>query len=157
MIPTRSLLSAAFLIVEFGCHSPYLFSEFDETKYTPHRIAPRFVKINYLRHATAADFPDSGSYYLYRHRDPERIPAPDHILPDLYSRGFDVTLAWYRPPGSCTDPDSDGEYDSIHHAYFVVRLSTQDDAITLFHFIPIDRPKGLPCPFFVLVYAPNSR
>jgi hypothetical protein len=83
-----------------GCYTQVDRSADYSASYMPHRAAPRFVS-----KTGPLVLPDTGFYYAYKFVSyDDEIRGVDLMLSDLYSRGFDILMAWYsaggtRPPG----------------------------------------------------------
>lgn len=101
--------------------------------------------------------PDSGEYYLYRSSDyTDRLIDVNNKLRRLYVLGFDITMAWYRPPiGGCQKPGTDGSTHRIYPEFLLVRLSKANGSLENYNFIHVDHLDYLPCPYDVEFYEPE--
>jgi hypothetical protein len=121
----------AFLsIIVAGCYTQIDKSSGSSAPYLPHRASPTF----HVFLATVA-FVDSGSYYAYQFSDfGDRIEHVELMLSDLYSRGFNITRAWYSEGGS--------HNRTMVMPFFVINLADRNPEMERFNFRPIATPKG---------------
>jgi hypothetical protein len=124
----RIFLFASFILA--GC-----YTQIDKSSapYLPHRNAPIYRAYS-VNSEDEGDFPVFGSYYRLRFMsDTQPIEHIDMMLSDLYSRGFNVTGAWYRSPGS--------HNRTLISAQLVIHLSERNPEMERFNFEEIPPPR----------------
>ncbi len=123
----RGLLICLLLLT--GCHT-----QIQKPPYLPHRSAHTYRAIP-VRSNDEIDYPSSGFYYRLKFMSSTQpIEHIDLMLSDLYSRGFNVTQAWYRSPTS--------HNRTIISAFLVIRLSERNPDMERFNFEEIQTPRG---------------
>jgi len=105
--------------------------------------------------------PDSGAYYFFRPSGlADKIIDVNNKLRRLYVMGFDITMAWYRPPlGGCQRPGSDAITTTMYPEFLLIRLPKANESLEEYNFIHIEHKKDikfLPCPYDVSCYLPNK-
>jgi hypothetical protein len=139
----KVFLFASFILA--GCYTQV---DRPSAPYLPHRSAPVYRE-TLVNPEDEQDYPNSGSYYSFRL--PSAAEPIDHIdlmLSDLYSRGFNVTRAWYRRPSS--------HNRTIISALLVVHLSERNPDMDRFNFEempPLSRGHGIGA---TSIYAPEN-
>lgn len=116
-------------LVLTGC-----YTQIETASYLPHRKAPIFGAES-LSSKDEIIYPDSGFYYRFNSMsDLSPIEDIELMLRDLYSRGFNVTRAWYRAPGS--------HNRTIMSALLMVHLTERNPDMDRFNFVEIAKPRG---------------
>ena len=135
-----------------GCHPRYLGRTVEDDHYNPHRPKPE-VSVSTYDRITSAPMPQTGAYYELMFAALQELDNPDDILKDLYTRGFEITHAWYRPAGACYGPSGDRSVGNPLPPFFIINMTVPDDGLTKwFPFREITRPENLPCPYYVREY-----
>ncbi|HSP87192.1 MAG TPA: hypothetical protein VLN45_03610 [Ignavibacteriaceae bacterium] len=113
---------------------------------------PNFVE-SYIEVFDFTVMQDSGIYYLYTGKDyKEKTINPSNKLRRLYVLGFDIKMAWYRPPlGGCSKPGSNIMYPE----FFLIRLSEPNELLEEYNFRIIKENKWIPCAHNVTLYVPE--
>jgi hypothetical protein len=137
-----------FLFVSFILAGCYTQIDKPSAPYLPHRNAPIY-RAYLVTSGDEAEYPISGSYYRFKIMSAiEPIEHIDLMLSDLYSRGFNVTRAWYRPPGS--------HNRTIISALLVIHLSERNLDMERFNFEeipPLKRGHGIGA---TSIYVPDN-
>lgn len=102
--------------------------------------------------------PDSSAYYLYiPTKVTDKTINVKNKLRRLYVMGFDITMAWYRPPlGGCNKGGTDIITKTLYPEFFLIRLSKPDDSLYQYNFTRLDSLKSIPCPYDVSFYYPKK-
>ena len=117
----RMFLFASFILA--GCYTQI---DRSSAPYLSHRNAPLYRAYS-VNSGDEVDYPSSGSYYRFKFMSAtDPIEHIDLMLSDLYSRGFNVTRAWYRSPGS--------RNRTIISALLVIHLSERNPDMERFNF-----------------------
>jgi hypothetical protein len=101
--------------------------------------------------------PDDGYYYQFRfdikNLNEDKIDA---FLNMLYSKGYNITGAWYRPATyDCNENEgirTDAEPESSLSPVFIVLLSDFDDSIIEHNLYPLMTKPEIVCPYNVEEY-----
>ena len=98
--------------------------------------------------------PDSGAYYIYKPSGvTDKINNVTNKLRRLYAMGFDITMAWYRPPmGGCNKPGSSGFTKTMYPEFFLLRLPEPNESLEKYNFIYTEHVAYLPCPYEISFY-----
>ena len=121
----------------------------DALPFLPTRTAPEFHAI-LPEPSGQVVFPDSGYYYELDFPDfPDASDDVPGILSDLYSRGFNITRAWFRPRGM--------RGSTVISQLLILNLSNRYDEYYRFGFRPIPAP---PSPWggkvALFIYTPRK-
>jgi hypothetical protein len=131
-----------------GCHLTYRDTPASDPNYDPHRPAPTF-RGRIVQEIVRPVDPDSGAYYALPPVDGRiDVVHPKAMLEDLYTRGFDITHAWFRQTGACKNTDT------IYPGVFILRLARADSGLERwFHFSPIPGPSNYRCDFGIQEFS----
>ena len=150
---TQIILIAAFSCSIAGCSLTYRGTRSSDPRYDPHREAPQ-INARGLDYLDPATMPDSGFYFTYQFsQDHKSIANVESMLSDLYSRGFDILIAWYRQEtNGCNPPGSTFTTTTIYRPQFFILVGKSDPGLARFRFREIATvPKF--CPYSITEYT----
>jgi hypothetical protein len=152
----RYLVVTLPVFILAGCALTYRDTVSSDPRYNPHRRAVPFT-FNRVEYLDLDTMPDSGFYYSFLFsQDQSTITHVEEMLSDLYSRGFQITVAWYREPDACRPPEDRSISPTFYRAQFVIHLSDRDEGIEKFKFTEVGHPRAWFCPYFVAEYRPKT-
>lgn len=100
------------------------------------------------------NFPDYGYYYEFRSdRIRKNIINRKAFLEKLYSEGYNIVAAWYRPSTlSCNKEDYIWPGQHKLPSTFIILLSDVDDSIINYNFYSLTDKPFIECPNDVEIY-----
>ena len=154
----RALFTIAFSYSLAGCSLSYRETVSSNPSYNPHREARQFIGRGRV-YIDPTTMPDSGFYYMYEFSEDHRLVAHvDQMLSDLYSRGFDILVAWYRGESSgCAPPGSLMSTGTIYGPEFILLVGRSDPGLVTFRFRKMTSTPTFVCPYSVTEYRAEDK